>query len=175
MYPRLHPPGTLKERWGRRWTVETAGVSLTQQLHYVQITSLLSLVDPTRWLSLCLSPFLSPSLSLCLPPTDYPPNYVSKRNEKMYCVLLNASCVCLCLSSCHSLPLCSYADIAALACYSGQRRKGCVLSTIVFTALFLMSEVQCCLEHTQRLHLSSHTCTQAVLLTESCGEWKLAH
>lgn len=89
-------------------------MSLTQQLHYVQITPLLSLVDPTRWLSLCLSPFLSPSLSLRLPPTDYPPNYVSKRNEKMYCVLLNASCVCLCSSSCHPLPLCRHCGLSML-------------------------------------------------------------
>lgn len=63
-------------------------------------------------LSFSLPPSLS--VSLRLPPTDYPPNYVSKRNEKMYCVLLNASCVCLCSSSCHPLPLCRHCGLSML-------------------------------------------------------------
>lgn len=113
---------------------------------------------------------LPPSLSVSLPPTIHRITWARGMKRCIVFFWMRAACVCVRVAAI----LYRYADIAALACYSGQRRKGCVLSTIVFTALFIMSQVQCCLQRTQRLHFNSHTCTQVILLTESCGEWKLA-
>lgn len=105
--PRLHPPGTLGEEvnsWDSRSEFDPTVTLCSDHLS--------ALLGWPHSLTFSLSLSVSPSLRL--PPTDYPPNYVSKRNEKMYCVLLNASCVCLCSSSCHPLPLCRHCGLSML-------------------------------------------------------------
>lgn len=108
--PRLHPPGTLGEEvnsWDSRSEFDP-----TVTLCSDHLSALLGWPHSLTFSFVSLRFSLPPSLRL--PPTDYPPNYVSKRNEKMYCVLLNASCVCLCSSSCHPLPLCRHCGLSML-------------------------------------------------------------
>lgn len=62
---------------------------------------------------------LSRSVSLSLPLSPSPSHRLStelreQEEWKDVCVLLNASCVCLCSSSCHPLPLCRHCGLSML-------------------------------------------------------------
>lgn len=69
---------------------------------------------------------LPPSLSVSLPPTIHRITWARGMKRCIVFFWMRAACVCVRVAAI----LYRYADIAALACYSGQRRKGCVLSTI---------------------------------------------
>jgi len=96
-----------------------------------------------------LPDFLFVSLCLCL--SRSPSHLLSRElreqeGMKRGIVLCWMQAVCVSVCQCFSgflystLALCDYADIAALACHSGQRSKVHVLTSIICTSFFHMSK-----------------------------------